>query len=198
MKKLAILLTVALAVTAGGCSHLQDIWDNIDWSTPVPGETPEPVPSPTTQTSPAVAKTPVPALAWRDGYDVEAYSAGGNSFEFWTRDIKTPSKTNQDGGYEYILVRIQGAGLKRLLLMSMFDRKPRIFIERTNNTYSIIDGRFSQPLPGPSKWRIAADGKRIWIELDGREIWSESGGYSVETAVMAGYARRGFLGEWRR
>lgn len=154
---------------------------------PTPEPEPEPVPTPTP-----------PEEGWEDGYKVDSLPVKNGSAEFWTRDIRKPTRPQKDGSYEYILCRMNGQGYRRILLMTMYDRPTRIFIERTGDgDYSLIQGRFSQPLPGPSHWKVAADGSRVWIELDGKEIWSEVGQYTLDHVTMAGYSGRGFLGEWR-
>ncbi|MDP8234962.1 MAG: hypothetical protein P9M08_01110 [Candidatus Erginobacter occultus] len=139
---------------------------------------------------------PTPSLLqWRDGYDVATFEVENGVFEFWTRNIRKPSSPNYGGMYEYIICRLNGENINRLLICSMYDRSPRIDLD-WGGGYRFVDGLFQQPLPGPSHWRVASDRTRIWIELDGREIWSESGQYWIEEAIMCGYAERGFLGEW--
>ena len=196
MKKLAMLL--ALTVSLGGCTFLRDLWDRAEEylpePTPIPAETP--IPEPTVE-PPKPTVIPPPQVHWRDGYDVATYPVSGGSFQFWTRNIRQPTTTNRPGDYEYIIVRLGGEHISRLLVMSMYARNPRISLD-WGGGHRFVDGRFSQPLPGPSHWRVASDRSSIWIELDGREIWRESGrAYWITSATMGGYARRGFLGEWR-
>lgn len=132
-----------------------------------------------------------PPLQWRDGYDVKTFPVSGGVFEFMTRNIRKPTTYNKPGDHEYIIVRLTGDGMERLLIMTMYARPARIFLDG-----AITDNRFEQPLPGPSHWRVSSNRSRMWIELDGREIWSRSGPYYIKQAIMAGYDRRGFLGEW--
>ena len=127
---------------------------------------------------------------------METLPASGGEVEFWTRNIQKPTGPNTSGApHEYIITRVTGDGIYRLLIMSMWQRNPRIHFDGDGG-HTFRDGLFSQPLPGPSHWRVASDRTRLWIELDGKEIWSKSGNYYIDEAIMGGYRNRGFIGEW--
>jgi len=194
MKQIMLLITI---LTLPGCSHIQEWIDDYLQPTPVPAITPVVETTPAPVLTPAPAKTPAPMTRWRDGRDLDTIQGSGGAVEFWTRNITVPQRPNDDGGYEYIIARVTGRGIRRLLIMSMFARPTRLLLERSDGTYSsLIQHTFLQPLPGPSHWRVIGDGSRLWIELDGKEIWHECGNYRVENAIMTGYPRRGFLGQW--
>lgn len=176
---------------------LQEAWKRV-WAKikdiiyePDEPEKPEPEPDPDPDPSP-------PEENWRDGYSIGTISARNGVVEFWTRNIREPQRPQPGrGDYEYIIALVHGEGINRLLVMTMYARRPRISLDWVGAGHRFRDGLFSQPLPGPSHWKVASDRSRIWIELDGRKIWEETGRYFVTSATMGGYRGRGFLGEWR-
>ena len=153
----------------------------------------------TPDTTPTTTQPPAPVTGWRDGRDMATIAATGNAVSWRTRNVLPAPGAghNQDGGMEWIIARIEGAGYNRLLIMVMGGSRPpsRIYFQFGDQA-PFVNSVFPVPLPGPSQWRVEASGGALRVFLDGKEIWSRAGGYGVSRAIMTGYAKRGFLGEW--
>ena len=146
------------------------------------------------ENTPVEPTQPIEEVKWRTG--LANLKATNGKITFWTRNIQkaTGDGRNQDGGFEWIISRITGDGFGRLLIMVMGgNRSPsRIFFDG-----SFENNKFKVPMTNEARWDIEANNGSISIKLDGKVIWKASGNFTVTGAVMKGYPKRGFLGEWR-
>ena len=141
-----------------------------------------------------------PGTGWRD--DVASFPIQNRDITFQTLDVlpaNTPDGRNRDGGFEWIIARIEGSGYRRLLLMVMGGSRPptRIYHQFLDGNASLNNSAFTVPLPGVHTWRVRSDGSRMTVSLDGRQIWEARGDWGMSTIVFNGYASRGFRGKWR-
>jgi len=130
---------------------------------------------------------------WRDGRDLDTLLPVDGVIRFETRDVLKPPGPNLPGDSEWIIARIEGHNFGRLMIMTMEGNRPpsRIYFDGAE-----IHGRYPVPDPGPTAWVIDAhDGLRLW--RNGELIWTVAGHYVLRHAIMTGYPRRGFLGQWR-
>ena len=159
-----------------------------------------PTPAPTLAPTPAPPQPDVSTADWRN--DMCTIKAKKGVIKFQTKDIKQPRGTNRDGGYEWMITRVNGNNYNRLLIMSMHSgrRDPaRIIFARTYADADLADGRYPIPLMGVHDWEISSHKGALVVKLDGREVWkSAARGYSVSSATMMGYSRRGMNGKWRQ
>jgi len=140
------------------------------------------------------------SAAWRT--DLATLDAVDGVLRFWTRNVGHPPGPNRDGGSEWIICRVFGDGIGRVLLMTMETngnaRPPsRIFYELHGVDGHMDNGVFEVPLGGEHEWSVFALNCDISISLDNREIWRKRGTFTVRGGVMQGYPNRGFIGEWR-
>ncbi len=145
--------------------------------------------------------SPGPALdEWRS--DLSTIPASAGVIEFRTRGIQPApgNGTNQNGGFEWIIARVTGAGFNRLLIMVMGgDRPPsRIYFEAADGSSSFVNNVFPVPLNDEAVWRVETVAGAIRVLLNGEEIYRKDGAYTVQRAVMNGYPQRGFIGQWRQ
>ena len=170
-----MILLCLLMLLGSGCATLDLIRDRLP-------ETPRP-----------------PATGWRT--DVATFPAHSNAVEFETRNLKpanTPDGKNRDGGYEWIIARIEGQGHRRLLIMVMGGSRPptRIYHQRPDGSATLDNHAFTVPMGGVHRWRVTG-GDPMRIYLDGRQIWQSQFPGTVERIVFMGYPNRGVIGEWR-
>lgn len=137
--------------------------------------------------------------AWRS--DLADIPAVNGVLQFRTRNIGKPPGPNRDGGSEWIICRVHGEGIRRVLIMSMETngnaRPPsRIFYELHGVEGHMDNNVFPVPLIGEHLWELEANGNDFVIRLDGEEIWRKRGTFTVNGGVMQGYPNRGFIGEW--
>ena len=156
-------------------------------------------PNPPTQPDSTAGGATLPAVgspSWRT--DLATVAAVNGVVAFRTRGVKRPTGANQDGGAEYIIARATGDGFTRVLLMTMAGNRPpsRIHWQTPQTEAHTNANVFDVPIAREASWRIIGTGGPITIELDGREIWRLAGSYTVRGAIMNGYPKRHFLGEW--
>ena len=187
MKTLITLTALALLT---GCTTLDLIRERLpEWPRPE-----QPAPDVLEPETPRP-----PATGWRT--DVATFPARNNAVEFETRNLKpanTPDGKNRDGGYEWIIARIEGQGHRRLLIMVMGGSRPptRIYHQRPDGSATLDNRAFTVPLDGVHRWRVTG-GDPMRIYLDGRQIWQSQFPGTVERIVFMGYPNRGVIGEWR-
>lgn len=136
---------------------------------------------------------------WRQ--DLQGFDVQNNRVEFWTRDVRSavPPGNNADGGMEWIIARIEGAGHQRLLLMVMGGNRPpsRIYHQISGSNAPFTNSVFPVPLMGDHLWRVENTDGTLRVFLDNRQIWESRGPYSVQRITFNGYPRRGFRGYWK-
>jgi hypothetical protein len=135
--------------------------------------------------------------AWRS--DMAEVKAVDGVVTFRTRNIQRPPGANKDGGMEWIIALAFGHGFTRVLLMTMGGNRPpsRIHCQTPHEERHTNANVFEVPLAREATWRIVGKGGALSIELDGREISRIDGQFTINGAIMQGYANRGFLGEWQ-
>ncbi len=133
---------------------------------------------------------------WRDGRDMDTIIARDDCVEFETRDILKPPGPNLPGDSEWIIARVEGAGFSRLLITTMDTSGGRRSPSRIFFDGAMIDGRYPVPDPGPTAWRITG-GDALRVYRDNTLIFEHKAPCGIRHAIMTGYARRGFLGQWR-
>jgi hypothetical protein len=173
-------LLMAIAVLLGGCTSTQRNWviDKVDgWA----------------EYKPDKPNDPAPSVGWRS--DLAEVKADSNSLKFKTRNLTIPTGNglNKDGGFEWIITRVEGSGYGRLLIMVMGGNRPASRIYFDGNETNAL---WPMPMLEEANWEVVAKNGALRVILNGKEIWSRAGGYSVDKAIMNGYPNRHSTGEW--
>lgn len=142
---------------------------------------------------------PVSDEGWRSSKERFALSGSTGEVVFETRNMRSQSNRNKDGGWEYIFLTLRGSGFDRILLYQVGGGRNAVRYRVDGPQRAVNNSATSDNRPGVHRWRVAWDGSSVVFELDGRSLGRHAFSQEPTRVTIGGYdgPNRDFRGEWR-